>query len=179
MKAPEFIETERLNLRRPLLSDAETIFARYASDPDVTRYLRWPRHKSIEQTRGFLSLSDDAWEKSPGGPYIIESRESGTVLGSAGFGFETPFRAAVGYVFAKDAWGRGYSTEALRALTAVSPEIGVRYLYACCHPDHKVSGRVLEKCGFVLEGTLQHHSEFPNLEGIGPKDVLCYSRAFG
>ena len=178
MKAPEFIETERLILRRPLPTDAESIFARYASDPEVTRYLGWPRHKSIEQTRGFLSFSNDAWKKSPGGPYIIELRESRMVLGSTGFGFETPIRAAVGYVLARDAWGRGYSTEALRALTAVSSEIGVCYLYAYCHPEHKASARVLEKCGFVLEGTLPQHSEFPNLEGAGPKDVLCYSRAF-
>lgn len=179
MKAPEFIETERLTLRRPLPSDAEAIFARYSSDPDVTRYLGWPRHISIEQTRGFLSFSNDAWEKWPGGPYIIELRKSRTVLGSTGFGFETPFRAAVGYVLAKDAWGRGYSTEALRALVTVSPEIGIRFLYACCHPEHKASSRVLEKCGFVLEGTLQRHSEFPNLESTSPMDVLCYSRAFG
>ena len=176
MKAPEFIETERLRLRRPLPSDADAIFARYASDPDVTRYLGWHRHKSIEQTRGFLSFCNDAWRKSLGGPYIIESRDSRTILGSTGFEFENPFRAAVGYVLAKDAWGCGYSTEALRALIAVSPGIGVRYLYAYCHPEHKASSRVLEKCGFTLESTLRNHSEFPNLEGTGPKDVLRYSR---
>jgi ribosomal-protein-alanine N-acetyltransferase len=179
MKAPEYIETERLTLRRPLLADADAIFARYASDPEVTRYLGWPRHRTLEQTRGFLSFSNDAWIKWPGGPYIIELRESQTVIGSTGFVFDTPFRAAVGYVLAKDAWERGYSTEALRALTTVSPEIGVRYLYAYCHPEHRASAHVLEKCDFVLEGTLPHHSEFPNLGDTGQKDVLCYSRVFG
>jgi len=178
VKAPEFIETERLILRRPHLLDAEAIFTRYAGDPEVTRYLGWPRHKSIEQTRGFLAFSNDEWERAPGGPYIIESRETNAVLGSTGFGFEVIDRAAVGYVLAKDAWGFGYAAEALRALTAISPEIGVSYLFAYCHTEHKASARVLEKCGFILEGILPCHTEFPNLEGSGKKDVLCYSREF-
>ncbi|MFI4946852.1 MAG: GNAT family N-acetyltransferase, partial [Burkholderiales bacterium] len=37
-------------LRRPQPDDAETIFARYASDPEVTRYLSFPRHASLENT---------------------------------------------------------------------------------------------------------------------------------
>ena len=178
MKASEYIETERLILRRPFPADAEIIFARYANDPDVTRYLGWPRHKSIEQTRAFLSFSDTAWSDWPGGPYIIESRESRIVLGSTGFVFETPFRAAVGYVLAKDAWGYGYATEALRALTNVSPTIGIQRLYAFCHPEHKASSRVLEKCDFAFEGVLRRHSEFPNLGGAEPGDVLCYKLIF-
>ena len=65
MKASEYIETERLILRRPSPADAEIIFARYANDPDVTRYLGWPCHKSIEQTRSFLSFSDTACRHAP------------------------------------------------------------------------------------------------------------------
>jgi len=178
MKAPGYIETERLVLRRPLPADAEAIFDRYASDPDVTRYLGWPRHRSIDQTRAFLAYSDLSWADWPGGPYIIESRISRAVLGATGFAFETPFRAMVGCVLAKEAWGNGYSTEALSTLIGVSPEIGIRRLYACCHPEHHASSRVLEKCGFVLEGTLRRHSDFPNLGGAGPGDVLCYSCVF-
>ena len=39
----EPVETERLVLRRPTAADAPAIFARYASDPEVTRYMAWPR----------------------------------------------------------------------------------------------------------------------------------------
>ncbi len=179
MQAPEYIETERLILRRPLPADAEGIFSRYASDPDVTRYLGWSCHRSIEQTRAFLTFCDSAWANWPGGPYIIESREPRVLLGGTGFGFETPLQAAVGYVLAKEVWGRGYSTEALGALVGISPEVGIRRLYAYCHPEHKASSRVLEKCGFSLEGKLRRHSEFPNLGSAGLSDVLCYARAFG
>jgi N-acetylglutamate synthase-like GNAT family acetyltransferase len=44
--------------------------------------------------------------------------------------FETPYRAQTGYVLAKHAWGRGYATEALGAMTALARQAGVRRLYA-------------------------------------------------
>ena len=82
--APECIETARLVLRRPQRRDAEIIFSRYANDPEVTRYLAWPRHRSLRDTLQFLEFSDNEWEHSPGGPYLIEARDSGQVLGSTG-----------------------------------------------------------------------------------------------
>lgn len=175
MKAPERIRTARLLLRRPLHEDAEEIFSRYASDPVATRFLSWRRHPSVEQTRAFLDFCDSEWARWPAGPYLAESLEDGRLLGSTGFLFETAYRASTGYVFARDAWGKGYATEALRAMANVAREIGVRRLYALCHVDHPASARVLEKCGFALEGTLRRHSEFPNLGSGEIGDVLCYA----
>ena len=120
MKAPERLESNRLVLRRPRPDDAAAIFARYANDVAVTRYLAWPRHQTVEQTRAFLAFSDSEWEAWPAGPYLIESRESGELLGSTGFGFEAPDRAATGYVLARDAWGKGYATEALTTLLTLA-----------------------------------------------------------
>jgi [ribosomal protein S5]-alanine N-acetyltransferase len=178
MRAPERLETERLLLRRPRATDAASVFSRFASDPEVTRFLGWPRHESIEATRAFLEFSDAEWTRWPAGPYLIESRDESRLIGSTGLGFEEPFRAATGYVLARDSWGRGYATEALRAIVALAPDLGVRRLYALCHPEHPVSQRVLEKCGFVREGLLRKHSLFPNLDPGEPGDALCYARAF-
>ena len=178
MKAPEFIETERLILRKPKTEDAEAIYSRYASDPEVTRYLSWSRHRSVEDTRVFIAMSDSAWDEWPGGPYLIEGKESHLLLGGTGFDFETPCRAAVGYVLAKEAWGQGYPTEALQALTSIAPQIGIRRLFACCHAEHTKSARVLEKGGFMREGTLRSYMVFPNLDPSEPMDVLCYARIF-
>src|SRR5437588_1939757 len=104
------VETPRLILRKPVPQDAEAIFARYAGDPEVTRLLGWPRHTSISMTRAFLEFSDREWERWPTGPCLVESRHDGALLGSTGLGFDTPDRAATGYVFARDGWGRGYAT---------------------------------------------------------------------
>jgi [ribosomal protein S5]-alanine N-acetyltransferase len=51
MKGPERIETTRLVLRKPTAADAEAVYTRYSSDTEVTKYVGWPRHKSIEQTK--------------------------------------------------------------------------------------------------------------------------------
>ena len=63
-------------------------------------------------------------------------------------------------------------------MVAISSDVGLRRLYALCHPDHPASWRVLEKCGFTREGLLRRHSEFPNLRPGEPGDVLCYVRVF-
>jgi ribosomal-protein-alanine N-acetyltransferase len=175
MRGPERVETTRLRLRKPAAADAEAIFARYASDPEVTRFLSWARHRSLDETRAFLEFSEAEWARWPAGPYLVESREDGALLGGTGFGFETPSRASTGYVLAKDAWGRGYATEALRAIVSLARDMGIRRLYALCHPDHAASWRVLEKCGFCREGILRRHSEFPNLSPEEPCDALCYA----
>ena len=176
-RAPEIIETERLRLRRPRVGDAAAIFSGWASDPEVTRYLAWPRHRSIDDTLGFIIWSDQEWKAHPTGPYLVESRESGLPIGSTGLAFETASRASTGYVLARSAWGRGFATEALLAMAALAPRLGAVRLQALCHAEHRASARVLEKAGFSREGILREHSEFPNL-GPGPRDVLSYALVF-
>jgi len=174
----EHLETERLILRRPQPEDAADVFKRYASDRQVTKYLGWATHRTIEDTRTFLALCNDEWNRWPAGAYIIESRENGRLLGSAGFGFETPRQAVTGYVLARDAWGQGYATEALTELVRVAGRLGVMRLYALCHPEHKASAHVLEKCGFLREGILHGYSPFPNLTPGRRGNVVCYGMAF-
>jgi [ribosomal protein S5]-alanine N-acetyltransferase len=176
MKAPAQIETARLILRPPQMSDAATMFDRYASDPEVTRFLGWPRHRTVRDTEAFLRFSAQEWDRWPAGPYLITLRSGGQLLGSTGFGFQAPHEAVTGYVLATDAWGNGYATEALTALIAVAARIGVTRLYALCHPAHRPSRRVLEKCGFVRD-TSTRQVEFPNLSPGVQQDALCYDLA--
>ena len=177
-KAPDHFESDRLLYRRPHPDDATAIFERYASDAEVTRFLGWPRHQSVEETRSFLAFSDAEWQRWPAGPYLILSRDTGALLGGTGFGFETPYRAVTGYVLARDAWGFGYATEALSAIVGMAPGLGIRRLYALCHPDHRVSQGVLKKGGFDREGLLRAYGEYPNLRPGMPADMLCYARTF-
>jgi ribosomal-protein-alanine N-acetyltransferase len=174
-RAPERIDTPRLLLRRPVHADADAVFGRYSSDPDVTRFVGWPRHESVDDTRGFLEFCDAQWAQWPAGPYLIFSREDGALLGGTGLAFETSSRAATGYVLSKDAWGRGYATEALAAMVGLARKLGIRRLYAICHRDHAASARVLEKCDFAREEVLRAHATFPNLAASDPQDVCRYA----
>ena len=163
MKAPREITTARLVLVEPALDDAAEIFARYASDREVTRFLGWPQHHSIAETEAFLTFSASEWERWPAGPYLIRARDDRRLLGGTGLGFETPDQAVTGYVLAKDAWGQGYATEALLAMVDVARQSDLAMLYALCHPDHRASRRVLEKCGFVRNMEWSQLTEYPNL----------------
>lgn len=170
------IETARLRLRRPVLEDANAIFTRYSSDPLVTKYLGWPRHTAIEDARGFVAFSDGQWRAWAAGPLLIEDLKTGALLGSTGVSFENADLAITGYVLARDAWGCGYATEALTAVVAHQSHLNIRSLYAFCHPDNPASVRVLEKCGFVLNGRLSKHVVFPNLGTPEPQDCLRFVR---
>ena len=174
MEAPQRIETTRLVLRKPTLADADSIFSRYAGDSLVTRYVGWPRHKTVEQTRAFLTYSDAEWSRWPAGPYLIECSMDHQLLGGTGLGFESRTIATTGYVLAQDSWGRGYATEALGAMVALARDLAVERLFALCHADHRASARVLEKCGFQMEARLEGFAEFPNLKPRHPEDCLRY-----
>ena len=176
MKAPERIETIRLVLRRPTIEDAEAVFTRYAGDVEVTKYVGWSRHRSVEHSRMFLRFSEAEWSQWPAGPYLIESRTDHRLLGSTGLGFESPSVASTGYVLARDSWGYGYATEALITIVNIARELEILHLYALCHPDHPASIRVLEKCGFRFEQRLEQFAEFPNLNPGIPIDCLRYVR---
>lgn len=178
MKAPDQVETARLLLLRPAASDAALIFERYASDPDVTKFLGWPRHQSVADTGAFIQFSFGEWERWPAGPYLIRSRSDGRLLGSTGLAFDGPRKAATGYVLAKDAWGMGYATEALGAIVEIARQVGVARLYALCHPQHRASWRVLEKCGFARDSTSTKLVEFPNLAPGTKQEALCYEIRF-
>ena len=179
MKAPVQIQTARLTLRKPVAGDVPAIFDRYASDPEVTRYLSWPTHRTMADTRAFLAWSDAEWEKSPAvGSYLVFSRRGNCLLGSTGLMFTAPDHAMTGYALAHDAWGLGYATESLRAMVELACDLGVRRLEAICHVEHRASARVLEKCGFQLEEIRRQHTEFPNLAPGEKADLFSYVRMF-
>jgi [ribosomal protein S5]-alanine N-acetyltransferase len=180
MKAPETLETARLVLRRPVPGDADAIFRRYAADPVVTRYLSWPTHRSLADTQAFLTWSDDEWERSPAGPYLVFERggRTASLLGGTGLAFKSPLRAVTGYVFAQDVWGQGVATEALAAMVDVARKVGVQRLEAICHVDHQASAKVLEKCGFQKEDVRREHFTFPNLAPQKRSDVFSYALVF-
>jgi len=176
MKAPLQTETARLLLSAPVAGDAGAIFERYASDSEVTRYVGWPRHQTEADTLGFLAFSALQWERDGVGPYLIRARVDGRLLGSTGLGLEPGGVVMTGYVLATDAWGKGYASEALGAMVDVASGIGVVRIYALCHPQHRASWHVLEKCGFQRDVGWTRQMEFPNLARGVLQDVLCYAR---
>jgi len=175
-RAPQRWESSRLLFTPPLLADARDIFARFASDDEVTRYLSWPLHRTVADSDAFVQFSLDEWSRRPAGPYLIRDRSDGRLIGSTGLAVDDKARAMTGYVLARDAWGRGYATEALTAMLQIAAVMGLEELSALCHAEHKASIRVLEKCGFSRDAGVRSPMSFPNLPVAAPQPVVRYSR---
>ena len=171
------IASARLKYRRPVIGDAAAIFERYSSDPEVTKYLGWARHRSVADAEMFVRFSDNEWDTKPAGPLLIERIDTNALIGSAGLMWDGPATAATGYVLARDAWGQGFATEALGAMVSLGGALGVTRLSAQCHPDHDASQVVLRKNGFSLNARFVP-ANFPNL-GDGLLDSLLFVRPPG
>jgi ribosomal-protein-alanine N-acetyltransferase len=170
------VSTARLRLRAPQICDAEAIFDRYASDPEVVLYVGWPRHETIADTHKFLEFSLAEWERWSCGPLLIEDRFTGQLLGASGLAFDAPTRASTGCVLARDCWGKGLAPEAMNAVVALAKERKVTDLHAICHVAHTRSRRALERCSFSLAEVRAKDVLFPNLGTREAQDVCYYLR---
>lgn len=168
------ITTPRLVLRPPRSEDAEWIFERYATDPAVTRFLIWPSHRSIGETRAFIeyyaALGDSGWAY----PWVIERVDDEMLLGTIMLRVRPPI-AETGFTVARAEWGRGYGTEALAGVADFAFTLpGVYRLQATCHVENGASARIMEKVGMRREGRLQRFAVFPML-GPEPQDAYLYA----
>ena len=171
MKPPERIETERLVLRMPVAADAEAIDRNYARDPEITRYLTWRPNTSVEQAQEFVAASLIAWQGEKRFPYAITLKGEDQAIGMIELRLAV-FQAELGYVIGRAWWGKGYMTEAARALVDWSlarPEI--YRVWAVCDVDNLASRRVMEKAGMQREGLLRRAIIHPN---VGPEPRDCY-----
>ena len=109
--------TPRLRLRRLTMRDAQDIF-RYSRDPEVARHVLWDAHRSIGDSRAYLRYMLRRYRGHEPASWGIEHLDSGRIIGTIGFMWiqEDNNAAEVGYSLARDFWGRGYMTEALRAV---------------------------------------------------------------
>jgi [ribosomal protein S5]-alanine N-acetyltransferase len=174
MKPPEHIETARLALRIPTLSDAAAIFNSYSHDAEVARHLTWQPHKNIHETESFLSDCIAAWGGNTRFPYVITLKDGGKVIGMIEIRING-FKADVGYVLSRRHWGKGVATEALRKLVdwALRQE-SIYRVWALCDVDNVASARVLEKVGMQREGLLRRQIIHPNISDE-PRDCYCYA----
>jgi RimJ/RimL family protein N-acetyltransferase len=151
------LDTERLRLRDARADDFAAVH-RYASDPEVTRFTSWGPNDA-EETQEFLVRALAAANAEPRADFglLVEERAHGAVIGGCGLHPRPhPREWEVGYVFARDAWGRGFATETVRALCGFGFEtLGAHRLRAGVFVGNAASARVLEKLGFRREGHLR------------------------
>lgn len=170
----ETLTGARVRLRAPRLDDAEELFASVASDPEVTRYMSWPTHPDIEETRRVIT---EVFNRGAERTWVIELRDTAEVAGTCGFRPVPPHSVDFGYVLGRRWWGRGLMPEVLELLIAeMESDPTVNRISAVCHVDNIRSARVLEKAGLTFESRLVQHTVFPNI-GTVPLDVQQFGRS--
>lgn len=169
------LETARLRLRPPTLDDAPLLYARYTQDPIVTRNLTWQPHDSVERTRMFLQRCLAGIADGSVWPWVLIERDDDRPIGMIElrlFGH----RADLGYVLARDRWGRGLMTEAARTVVDSSlADPAIFRVGAVTDIDNLASARVLEKIGIQREGLLRRWLVHPNLSPE-PRDCWSFGR---
>lgn len=151
---PMELETSRLRLREFSEADFATTHA-YAADADTTRYTLFGPNTE-DDTREFL-LRTIAHQKED--PRVdvglaIELKSPLRHIGGIGFRVRRNRSADFGYVLHRDFWGKGYTTEAARALLHYGFDaLKLHRIIATCDPANAASRRVLEKLGMRHEGT--------------------------
>jgi len=150
------IVTQRLTLRRFVPDDAPTMFRNWASDDNVTRYLTWFAHRSVEETADIVNRWVAEYEADNRYQWAIVLRELGEPIGSIGVVRQNEDAAAaeLGYCIGEAFWHRGYVSEALRAvMDFLFDEVGYNRLSAIHDIRNPRSGAVMKACGMQYEGT--------------------------
>ena len=148
------IQTERLILDKWTTSkeDIKGLYA-YARNPDVGPRAGWKPHESLDESEEIIQtlfIPHDVW--------AIREKETGKVIGSIGLEpdrrREDVNSREMGYSLAKESWGKGYMTEAAKAVIDYAfRDLDLVVLSICTSPTNKRSQRVIEKCGFKFENT--------------------------
>ncbi len=152
------LETERLVLRRFTAEDAPAAFANWTSDDKVTEYLSWPTHGSLAVTEWVLADWIGRYEQRDFYQWAIVPKGLGQPIGTISVvdSDDKTQRVEIGYCIGHKWWRKGYTSEAFSAMIPFLFErVGVNRIEGQHHPENVNSGKVMEKCGLVYEGTLR------------------------
>lgn len=173
LKLPSKLSTPRLQLERLKLEDAEEIFYAYASKAEATRFVSWPTHRSVEDTRAFLQYSVDSWKRGLEYLYGIRLTGPGKLIGSFGI-INEKGKVQFGYIITPSCWGRGYATEVCQTMMSLLKNN--KYVYrvgSFVDTENAASIRVLQKSGLVEEARLKKWFRFVNQNNT-PKDCVLF-----
>jgi len=173
------IRTERLVLQPVEPNLAQGIWeATRVSMEELRPWLSWAATGSPEQTQTFTEEAARDWEAGTGYNFAVlaEGEVAGTI------GLHTPMAARrigeVGYWLRTDRTGRGYATEAGKAIVSFGFEtVHLARLELRAGVENRPSQRVAERLGFRQEGRLRRGCPLPNggydcyIYGLLPEDV--------
>lgn len=167
------LTTERLILRQLTSADAGSMIALFGT-PEMLRFVNRPPIDTHAKALDLLQWFHKNYAAHDAVQWGITVRGEPQVIGAAGMyaWSRADRRVDIGYHIASRHWGRGYATEAARAVVGwCFAALDVHRVQADCTEGNDASERVLIKCGFTLEGIWREscweHERFVNIKQFG------------
>lgn len=151
------LHTARLRLRAFEDADADDLFALH-TNPRVLRYWDSPAWSERATVEKFIKKCRTIAEEGSGARLAVDRVRDGAFIGWCSLsGWNPDFRSAsLGYIYTDEAWGHGYATEVARAVLGWAYDtLDLNRVQAETDTRNVASARVLEKLGFLREGTLR------------------------
>ena len=163
------LRTARLLLRRYRPEDADALYRDFGTDPVMFQYSGWNPYATPEMAQETVRRFIDSYQDEHFYGWVIEADE--VLFGTIGaYDYEAD-QIEVGFSIARACWGRGYATEALKAvLLYLTENEGIPCVTAWCAAENIGSRRVLEKAGMQFIRT--------ETEGIAVGDTTYDKRIY-
>jgi RimJ/RimL family protein N-acetyltransferase len=150
------LETERLALRQ--LEDADAPFIlRLLNEPGFLKHIGDRGVRTQADARAYIARSaQESYRQFGFGLLAVQRKREGTPIGMCGV-MQKPWLDApdLAYAFLAEAEGRGYATEAARAVLAhARADLRMERIVAVVTAENAGSIRVLEKLGFTARGSV-------------------------
>ena len=141
--------TNRLFLRTTEQKDLDTVAAIWG-DIEGGKYLPDPYYKSGDEVAEILDDDPDC----PVFYFVAFRTGSDEIIGTCSLGLENSdaHEYSIGYDVKKDYWGNGYAGEMVHTLIDFARSLGIKSITAPVAKENKASNRVMEKCGFFIDG---------------------------
>ena len=158
MRYAEFrqIETERLILREIRMEDVYEYYERLFGDGDVCRYLLFDPHQDIGESLAAIQEIRQQYEQGRFYRWGITEKGEDSLIGVIGLVRidEEKSECSFAYLLGCDYWGKGYGTEALKAVISFAfEELEIRRIVADHMAENPASGAVMRKAGMNHIGT--------------------------
>jgi RimJ/RimL family protein N-acetyltransferase len=166
---PPELGTDRLLLCQFREDDLDA-YARIQADPVVARHAGDGVPTDREGSWRLLALFLGHWTLRGHGQYAVEERAGGDLVGRVGLWHPEGWPGLeVGWLVARDRWGRGYATEAAREVARTAfTDVGVDRLISVIRPANAASVRVARKLGAVLDRTIELHGDTVDIYALTP-----------
>jgi [ribosomal protein S5]-alanine N-acetyltransferase len=153
------IETDRLVLRGPTATDLDDWVTTVWGDSEAMRYMPTSSDPPDVRAAATLEFFNLLREQQHVGAWMVTNRTDGRFMGHAILAHRDAFdEPELGYALGKEFWGKGYATEAARAVVRYGlKQANLSRIFAVVFPENEPSWRILKRLGFSYEKDVTHY----------------------